>query len=142
MKSNINIVISIPSQTRYLRMISRIGESVAEEIDCSEAGREKLSNLLAIVLTEGLVNAIKHASMSDPDKKILVKITVAKNALIVKIHDKGCGFDLNAIPLPCFASSGMEDKGRGIFILRSLMDTVIYTRCEGGNILEMRKKLA
>jgi serine/threonine-protein kinase RsbW len=123
-------------------MISRIGEKVAEELECPERVREALAGQLSVVLTEGLVNAIKHGNNDDSKKKIHVRINVTDKKLIVRIYDNGIGFDLDAIPPPCFASSGLEDKGRGIYILRSLMDTVKYTRSAGGNILEMKKNLA
>jgi serine/threonine-protein kinase RsbW len=142
MKNDIDIDITIPSHTRYLRMISRIGEKVVQEIDCAEGVRETLSGQIAVVLTEGLVNAIKHASSAKPVKDIHIRINVSNKILVVSIYDNGVGFDLDTIPTPCFISNGIEDKGRGIFILRSLMDTVKYTRSDDGNVLEMRKKLA
>lgn len=142
MKNDINIDITLPGHTRYLRMISRIGEKVAKEIDCPEGVRETLSGQLAVVLTEGLVNAIKHANSADLDKEIHVSINVSNKNLVVRIYDNGGGFDLDAVPTPCFTPRGMMDKGRGIFILRSLMDTVKYTRSDDGNVLEMKKNLA
>lgn len=142
MKNDIDIEITIPSHTRFLRMVGRIGEKVAQEIDCAEDVRNSLSSQLAVVLTEGLVNAIKHAKSADPDEEIHVRINISKEDLVVRIYDNGVGFDLDAVPTPCFTSCGIEDKGRGIFILRSLMDTVKYTRSDCGNVLEMRKNLA
>ncbi len=142
MKNDIDIDITLPSHTRYLRMISRIGEKVAEEVDCPEGIRETLPGQLAVVLTEGLVNAIKHANCADRNTDIHVRINVSNKVLVVRIYDNGLGFDLDAVPTPCFTSNGLEEKGRGIFILRSLMDTVEYSRADGGNVLEMRKNLA
>jgi serine/threonine-protein kinase RsbW len=142
MKNDIDIDITVPCHTRYLRMIGRIGEKVAEEVDCPEESRETLCNELTVVLTEGLVNAIKHANRADPDKEVHVRINISNKNLVVRIYDNGAGFDLDSIPPPTFTASGMEDKGRGIFILRSLMDTVKYTRSDEGNVLEMKKKLA
>mgnify|MGYP001214761622 CR=1 FL=1 len=142
MKNDIDIDITLPSHTRYLRMISKVGEKVAEEIDCPERVRESLPDQLAIVLTEGLVNAIKHADSAGADTEIHVRINVTNKELVVRIYDNGLGFDLDAVPTPCFTSNGLEEKGRGIFILRSLMDTVKYSRSNGGNVLEMRKNLA
>ena len=141
MKNDIDIDISIPSHTRFLRIVNRIGEKVAGEMDCPEQIRETLSSQLAVVLTEGLVNAIKHANKSDPDKEIHVRINVSDKELLVRIYDNGVGFDLDTVPSPCFTSNGIEDKGRGIFILRSLMDSVKYTRSDCGNVLEMKKSL-
>jgi serine/threonine-protein kinase RsbW len=142
MKNDIDIDITLPSHTRHLRMISNVGEKVAQEIDCPERIRETLPGQLAIVLTEGLVNAIKHANSADLDTEIHVRINVSDKVLVVRIYDNGLGFDLDAVPTPCFTSNGLEDKGRGIFILRSLMDSVKYSRSDGRNVLEMRKNLA
>lgn len=142
MKNDIDIDITVPSHTRYLRMIGTIGEKVAEELDCPKELRESLSCQLAVVLTEGLVNAIKHANRADPDKEIHIRINVSDKDLLVRIYDNGVGFDLDSVPPPSFNSQALEEKGRGIFILRSLMDTVKYKRSNGGNVLEMRKKLA
>ncbi len=142
MKNNIDIDITIPSHTRYLRMVGTIGEKVAQEIDCPDNIRESLPGQLAVVLTEGLVNAIKHANSADPDEEIHVRINVTNKNLVVRIYDNGVGFDLDSVPTPCFNSNGLEDKGRGIFILKSLMDTVKYIRTDDGNVLEMKKKLA
>jgi serine/threonine-protein kinase RsbW len=141
MKNDIDIDITLPSHTRYLRMISRIGEKVAEEVDCPKEIRETLPGQLAVVLTEGLVNAIQHANCADLDTEIHVRINVSNKVLVVRIYDNGLGFDLDAVPAPCFTSNGLEEKGRGIFILRSLMDTVKYSRSDGGNVLEMKKNL-
>lgn len=142
MKNDTDIDIIVPSNTRYLRLIGKIGEKVAEEIDCTEKVRETLPGQLAVVLTEGLVNAIRHAHKDNPNKDIHVRINISDKVLVVRIYDNGVGFDLDAIPDPCFTPCGMEEKGRGIFILRTLMDTVKYTRSDGENVLEMRKKLS
>jgi serine/threonine-protein kinase RsbW len=142
MKNDIDIDITVPGHTRFLRMISRVGENIAHELDCPESVRETLSSQLAVVLTEGLVNAIKHANSGDPNKEIHLRINVSNKNMIVRIYDDGVGFDLKTIPSPDFTSNELEEKGRGIFILRSMMDTVKYSRSNGGNVLEMRKKLA
>lgn len=142
MKNDIVLDITIPSHTRFLRMISSVGEKVADELDCPINIRDTFSSQLSIALTEGVVNAIKHANGSDPDKKIHIKINVSNKDLVVKIYDSGAGFDLEAIQPPSFNSNALNDKGRGIFIIRSMMDSVKYSKLNGGNVLEMRKKLA
>ena len=141
MKNNIDIEIIIPGNTRHLRLVGRVGQQVVQELDCSEEAKEELSSQLVTVLTEGFVNAIKYAGCTAPDGQIHVRITLAEKNLVVRIYDTGAGFDLDAIPDPCFSPCGMEDKGRGIFILRSLMDRVTYTCSKEGNVLEMIKEL-
>lgn len=141
MKTHIALEITIPNQTRYLGLIGKIGENMAKEFDDSVCDRETLANHLNIVLTESIVNAIKHANATDPAKEVHVRINVSDRELLIRVYDSGCGFDLNTIPNPCFESDGLDEKGRGIFIIRSLMDSVEYRRTKGGNVLEMKKRL-
>jgi serine/threonine-protein kinase RsbW len=58
---------------------------------------------------------------------------------VIRVFDKGQGFDINSIPSPDF--NRLEDRGRGIFLIRSLMDSVCYKKVRNGNVLEMAKKL-
>lgn len=141
MKKNIVLDITIPNQTRYLGLVGKIGESMAREFDDPDCDRETLANQLNVVLTESIVNAIKHANATDPDKEVHVRINVHDKDLSIMVYDSGRGFDINTIPNPCFESENLNDKGRGIFIIRSMMDSVEYRRTNGGNVLEMKKRL-
>ncbi len=66
-------------------------------------------------------------------------ISIAENELFIRIFDYGQGFDINEIPAPDFTL--LEDRGRGIFLIRALMDSVRYVRNTSGNVLEMVKQL-
>jgi serine/threonine-protein kinase RsbW len=141
MKNIINIEIIVPNQTRYLSMIGKIGENLARELDRYKGDREALAHHLNVVLTEGVVNAIKHANAADPNKDIKIHISASGKEICIKVYDSGLGFDLTGVPEPCFETDQLGEKGRGIFIIRSLMDSVEYKRTKGGNVLEMKKKL-
>ena len=83
----------------------------------------------------------KHANHADPNKEVHIRINMAGKELAIRVYDSGCGFDLNSIHAPCFDSCALDDAGRGIFIIRALMDSVEYKRTNGGNVLEMKKQL-
>ena len=140
MKNHIDIQITVPNQTRYLSLIGRIGENMARELDSFPGDRETLGHHINMVLTEALVNAIKHANATDPDKDVRIRINVSEKELVIRVYDNGQGFDLERVP-----SNGCPDplneKGRGIYIIRSLMDSVEYKKSNGGNVLEMKKAL-
>lgn len=140
MKNQIDVQITIPNQTRYLSLIGRIGEQLAQALGSFSGDREALGQHLNLVLTEALVNAIKHANATDPDKEVLIRINVSDRELVIRVYDSGQGFDINGVsdgscPEP------LEEQGRGIYIIRSLMDSVVYKRADGGNVLEMKKAL-
>lgn len=142
MKNELEIQIKVPNHTRYLSLIGKIGENIARELCRLPDDKESFANTLNVVLTEAMANAIKHANAVDPDTFVKIKITISDHDLSVMVYDSGQGFDLNSIPNPAFEANCLEETGRGIFIIRSLMDTVVYRKANGGNVLEMRKALS
>lgn len=139
MESRLEVDIKVPNQTRYLSLIGKIGEDIANELDRFSGDRDTLAYHINLVLTEAMVNAIKHGNANDPEKMVHIVINIIDDVLRIRVHDEGQGFDINSIVTPEFDL--LEDRGRGIFIIRSLMDKVTYKRCKAGNVLEMTKKL-
>jgi serine/threonine-protein kinase RsbW len=135
----IELDIRVPNQTRYLSLIGRIGEDIAREIDRYTGDRETLAYQINLVLTEAMSNAIKYGCSGNREESVHILINIAENELLIRIFDCGQGFDINEIPAPDI--NLLEDRGRGIFLIKALMDSVTYTRNSDGNILEMIKQL-
>jgi serine/threonine-protein kinase RsbW len=138
-KNQLEVDIKVPNQTRYLSLIGRIGEDIAKELDKFTGDRGTLAHHINLVLTEAMANAIKYSGTRDQNKMVHICITICAEEILIKVFDHGQGFDINSIPPPDFEA--LEDRGRGIFIIRSLMDSVSYKRLSDGNVLEMSKKL-
>jgi serine/threonine-protein kinase RsbW len=138
-KNSIEVDIKVPNQTRYLSLIGKIGEDIAKELNKHQGAKENLAYHLNLVLTEAMVNAIKYAHYGDPDKTVHIFINITEDELYVKVYDYGQGFDINAVPPPDFDK--LEDCGRGIFIMKCLMDSVSYKKLNDANVLELTKKL-
>ena len=138
-KNRLEVDIKVPNQTRYLSLIGRIGEDIAKELDRYTGDRETLAHHINLVLTEAMANAIKYSGTEDPHTKVHICITIYADEILIKVFDHGQGFDINSIPPPDFEA--LEDRGRGIFIIRSLMDSVCYRKLSDGNVLQMSKKL-
>lgn len=136
----IQVDIQVPNQTRYLSLIGKIGEDIANELYRYSGDRETLAYHINLVLTEAMSNAIRHANAGDPDKIVRIVIFFSSDELVIQVHDSGQGFDINNIPAPD-VDNVLDDRGRGISLIKSLMDTVCYRTMEDGNILEMTKKL-
>jgi serine/threonine-protein kinase RsbW len=135
----LSLDIVVPNQTRYLRLVGNIAEQIAKELDDFSGDRDALAYHLNLVLTEAVANAIEY-SPSDPKDTVRVCVSIENKDLCLRVYDHGQGFDLEAVPVPDF--SVLNERGRGIFFIRSLMDSVQYRKTERGNVLEMRKKLA
>jgi serine/threonine-protein kinase RsbW len=137
--SGIELDIKVPNQTRYLSLIGRIGEDIAREVARYSGDRETLAYQLNLVLTEAMANAIKYGKNDKKEEKVHIVINIGENALLIRIFDNGQGFNINEIPAPDF--NMLEDCGRGIFLIKTLMDSVTYVKNKDGNVLEMVKQL-
>jgi serine/threonine-protein kinase RsbW len=139
MKEKIEVDIKVPNQTRYLSLIGKIGEEIARTLERYKGDREELAYHINLVLTEAMANAIRHANVDDPDKEVHIIITILGKTLNIKVFDQGQGFDISSLPGPDFKV--LNEHGRGVFILRSLLDQVTYRKSDCGNVLEMKKVL-
>jgi serine/threonine-protein kinase RsbW len=137
--SFIQVDVVIPTQTKYLDLIGSIGERIAKELDNFTGDRAALAYQLNLVLTEATVNAIKHGCDNAPQNCVRVTIHLQEDELNIKVIDHGQGFDLETVPLPDFEHPG--ESGMGIFLIRSYMDSVTYTRQSDYNVLEIIKRL-
>lgn len=137
-RSRIKLEIEIPTQTRYLGLIGNIGEELARDVKEYTGDHETLAYNLNLVLTEALSNVIKHAGGVSTVLRVCIKIE--EGILSIQVYDQGQGFDFDS--LPCTEPEALCERGRGIFIIRQIMDTVGYRRTDSGNVLEMTKKIA
>lgn len=136
---DIHVDIVVPNKKRYLSLIGNIAEEVARALDSYRGDREALAYHLNVVLTEAMANAIDHSASSHADQTVRVCIFIEENDLCVRVYDHGQGFDIDLVPEPDLEV--LPERGRGLFLIRTLMDAVSYRRIEGGNVLEMHKRL-
>ena len=136
-RNRISLEIEIPTQTRYLGLIGNIGEQLARDLSDYTGDHDILAYNLNLVLTEALSNVIKYAGCEN--QALRVCIHVEGDTLSIQVHDQGKGFDFDK--LPCAEPEMLAERGRGIFIIRQIMDSVDYHKTNSGNVLEMKKKI-
>ncbi|WP_036252820.1 ATP-binding protein [Methylobacter sp. BBA5.1] len=137
--SDIQVDVIIPTQTKYLDLIGSIGERIGKDLETFEGDREALAYHLNLVLTEATINAIKHANYKNTEDTVRITIQIQEDAVIIKVYDHGQGFDLENVPIPDFENP--KEGGMGIFFIKTLMDSVTYTRQDDCNVLEIVKYL-
>jgi serine/threonine-protein kinase RsbW len=138
-KKVLKLDMKVPNQTRYLELVGRIGEDLARELKMEGEKRDVLAQHLNVVLTEAMANAIRHAHEDDPDKTVRITISLSDEELMIRVYDHGPGFDFDSA---CAREpEKLEEHGRGIYIIKCLMDTVSYRSERDYNVLEMWKKL-
>jgi len=129
--------ISIPSSLDYLKDVDQFVEGKLKRIGLSES---ELADV-AISVTEAVTNAIVHGNKNDEDKKVEVTLKIKEPDLVVWVKDQGEGFDPGAVPNPVAKDNILKKVGRGIFILKSLMDDVDFEfQSDGGTLVKMVKR--
>ncbi|MGD0090560.1 MAG: ATP-binding protein [Planctomycetota bacterium] len=91
-----------------------------------------------LCLDEALVNAVMHGCQYDASKAIRVRAYCGAAKWSVLVEDPGGGFREEDLPDPNAAENLLEESGRGILLMRAMMDEVSYWR--GGSALLLSKK--
>jgi len=92
---------------------------------------------IMIALQEGLANAVLHGSNNDPSKIIRCLVDVTAEAITIVISDSGQGFDTAIAADSTDDGTNLTQHGRGISLMRGLMDEVGYRH--GGSELRLKK---
>jgi serine/threonine-protein kinase RsbW len=90
---------------------------------------------LRVVLSEALSNAIIRGNCEDCSKWVEVRAELAEDAIRVYVTDEGPGFDPSTVPEPIQPEQLDEARGRGLFLIRKLVDAVHFN--EQGNSICM-----
>jgi anti-sigma regulatory factor (Ser/Thr protein kinase) len=81
---------------------------------------------LRTALAEALANAIAYGNRHDARRVVRVRVEVTAAAVRVHVTDEGSGFDPAAVPDPTLPARLEREDGRGLFVLRSLVDHVAF----------------
>jgi serine/threonine-protein kinase RsbW len=93
---------------------------------------------IELALHEALTNAVRHGCRCDRRKLIACRVSYERTSGVrILVRDPGSGFDVGSLANPLDEANLLRSNGRGIFLIRQLMDEVRFTR--GGRVIEMRK---
>ena len=90
---------------------------------------------LRVALSEALANAIVYGNRMDPAKQVEVRVQMGENGFTVHVRDEGSGFDPSTVPDPTLPDRIERPDGRGLFLIRQLMDHVSFN--DRGNAICM-----
>ena len=84
---------------------------------------------LELALREALNNAVVHGNRLDALKLVHVRCRCALGkGISITVSDQGAGFDFNAVPDPLSIENLVAEHGRGIHLMKLLMDEVSFER--------------
>ena len=113
----------------------------ATEMFARAAGfEEDLACHLAMALREAAINGLLHGNRQAPEKRVRVICESTKEALTITVVDQGEGMDPETIPDPLAPENLMKSSGRGVLLMRSIMDEVYFTKLATGMEVRMVKR--
>jgi serine/threonine-protein kinase RsbW len=119
----------------------RVVEDAAEEL-AVEAGLDEDQRFhIAMAVREATINAVLHGNEYDPARYIDVSLENTGEDLKICIADEGKGFDPEKVPDPLKEENILRGTGRGIFLIRSLMDELHFRQLHPGTELTLVKHL-
>lgn len=89
---------------------------------------ENLRVRIMLPVIEAVNNAILFGNKKDSEKT--VKLTADKNnqKIVITVEDEGEGFDFSHIPNPTTPENLMKTTGRGLYLMMTLTDNLVFTR--------------
>ena len=98
-------------------------------------GGSRLNLNFRVGVAEALANAMIYGNGSDPEKRVRVEVELSRDEVALQVYDEGAGFDPALVPDPTLPENLEGTGGRGIFLIRELMDEVRYY--EPGNCVRL-----
>jgi len=132
-----------------VKQVSYTFESTLETINHAEEQASKIAAAagfseddvmsIAMAVREAAVNAVLHGNAYDPGKKVTLAFDQVDKDLTIVVRDQGKGLDVDSIPDPLAPENLLKQSGRGIFLMRSLMDEVQIKASETGTEVKLIK---
>lgn len=120
--------IALPTNQRAIGRIEKFLAKVDKHVRLNEIQMHKVM----VSLTEAVNNAIVHGNKMNPMKKVTVIAEILPGWLLFIVNDQGHGFKPEKVANPLKEENLLRESGRGIFLMRTLMDRVEFERIKGG----------
>jgi len=129
---NLNVRLVIPSQTRYLNLVTNLAKRASLAAGLDDAASAKVS----IAVDEAVTNIIVHAYENDPEKKVEVSLRFSDNSLVVSLAHRGNGLRSEDVRLPDPKDYIKHPRkgGLGLLLMSRFMDEVHFS--EDGDLFE------
>lgn len=136
-KSKESFRLTLPSDPRQVARVEKFLERV-NQVVCLDDTRY---NKLLVATTEAVNNGILHGNKNDPHKSVTLVCEVHDKVLIVSVEDEGGGVDPSKLPDPLSEENLLRENGRGVFLMRSLMNSVEFAKTPSGSVVVMTMKM-
>lgn len=129
----------IPSQTRYLNLVTGLAKRAAVVAGLDDATAAKVS----IAVDEAVTNVILHAYHGETEHSVELDLRFTDEALEIHIHHTGDGIreDQVMLPDPKEYVKHPRKGGLGLLLMSRFMDEVHFGQDKGRSVVSMIKRL-
>jgi serine/threonine-protein kinase RsbW len=127
--------VSLPSTLSTVETVEAMAAEYAEKAGFDE----DTASQVAMVSREAAVNAVLHGNKKDPAKQVHASFTLTAESLCIRIADDGGGFNPAEVPDPLSPEGLLKPSGRGIFLMRAIMDEVNFRQLSPGTEITLVK---
>ena len=132
------IRLTIPSRLELLQLVDQLAAGISERMAFDDESKMQIS----ISVLEAGTNAIQHGNRIDPEKRVDLDFVLYPDKLEVIVHDLGKGFDVEKLLADITTPDHLLDlRGRGIYMMRSCMDSVDFAFGPEGTTVRLVKVL-
>ena len=127
--------LDVPSDLQY---VGPAVELIVGRLPSGPLSPRRIRFNFRTALAEALANAIAYGNRHDPRRLVHVRVEAGRDAVHIHVTDAGAGFDPAAVPDPTLPGRLEREDGRGLFVLRSLVDHVAFSAAGNSICLTLR----
>lgn len=130
--------LDLPATNKYLNVLGACVDAFIARIEGAEDARITAYNI-QLAVNEIFANIVAHAYADSPGGRVnvLISLLAEPRRLLIVLADSGIPFDPTEVTEPDLEE--VQIHGYGLFLARSLMDDVTYTRQPDGNEWQLIK---
>jgi serine/threonine-protein kinase RsbW len=130
------ITLTLPSRLELLGVLDRVAVALCERMRFDD----DTCSQVALSVIEAGTNAIQHGHKKDASKPFDVRFEVFPDSLEITVHDTGAGFNPESLNGDVTSPEHLLDaRGRGIYLMRSCMDSVDFRFGDFGTEIHLVK---
>jgi len=131
------VTICIPSRLEMLNVLDCVSSALCERMQFDN----DVCSMVTMSVIEAGTNAIQHGHNRDSSKVVDVNFELFADRIEITVRDQGGGFDPKAVNGDITTPDRLLDpRGRGIFIMKSCMDSVDFEFSKSGTVCRLMKR--
>lgn len=130
--------LAIPSRLAAMAAVQAGLDAALRQLGLDDDAR----HWIGLATHEAVANAIVHGNRRDPGQPVEIQLACDGDDLVIRVTDRGAGFDPAGVADPLLPENLLRPGGRGLLLMRALMDEVGHgPGPTGGTVATLRRRL-